>query len=337
MEKIQEEDVRIIEIIYKQPGRVEIHKVKHIRSNEILCMKKLFVTNTNEATTIQLESYSMANLEHPNILKPRSAGIGGCGNTITHVYIFMEFFEKGDFETLIQNRAKTRNFLTETEILGYLRQLVSGFTYLQEKNVAHRDIKPQNIFVSDSDQLIIGDLGSAKKEYGHTDDEVTGTPLYLSPKLRNALGRGSYLDHNVYKSDVFSLGLAFLYLSSLQGINDLYQVVDLQSRLKKRISELSPNYPFFKEILGKMLEFHEEDRPDFLNLWKILNKINFATVLTEAEYQNNQFFNLKNFDSACEICKEYTSEADLFILTSGLICRTCYEKAYNFLPVKTKL
>ena len=49
MERISESDVKLEEILYKQQGKVEVYKVKHYRTGEILCMKKIFVENVEAA------------------------------------------------------------------------------------------------------------------------------------------------------------------------------------------------------------------------------------------------------------------------------------------------
>jgi hypothetical protein len=52
MEKIRENDVIKIEVIYVVQGIVEVSKVRHIRSNEIMCMKKIFVKDVQAASSV---------------------------------------------------------------------------------------------------------------------------------------------------------------------------------------------------------------------------------------------------------------------------------------------
>ena len=140
---------------------------------------------------------------------------------------------------------------------------------MEEKNIAHRDIKPQNIIKHGND-YIISDLGCAFKSRDRTSYEITGTPNYLSPILRHAYTsyhQGiivSNFNQNPFKSDVFSLGLTFLYMASLQTIGEL-GIVDKNAycaKLQSRLNSLSYSETV-KHVLGNMLEYEESKRCSF--------------------------------------------------------------------------
>jgi len=143
---------------------------------------------------------------------------------------------------------------------------------LQEKNVAHRDIKPQNIFVGDNDELLVADLGCVVKKSSGSSEEMTlaGTPLYLSPKLRLAFDKGisGGVDHNPFKSDVYSLGLTFFYMATLEDIFDLANLNQLQPRLNIRINTINYYTDKIRNILKDMLVVEEAKRLDFSELKK---------------------------------------------------------------------
>ena len=106
MERMIESDIKVLDVLYKQPGKVEVSKVQHKKTNQILCMKKIFVDNLMDATFIQNECLTMALLQHPYILSLRAASLGGQDRAITHVIIFMDYFEEGDLEKLIFTRIR---------------------------------------------------------------------------------------------------------------------------------------------------------------------------------------------------------------------------------------
>lgn len=337
MDRISQHDVEILETLYKQPGKVEVVKVRHQRTHQILCMKKIFVSTISEANSIQREYMAMATLNHPSIVSLRGANLGGNDNQITHVEIFMDYFEEGDLEKLISSRVKSRMFFSEEEILNYLTQLVEAYNFLQDKGVAHRDIKPQNIFVMQHGSLLkVGDLGSAVKNVSDSNVTLTGTPMYLSPVLRKAMLSGSQgltVSHNIYKSDVYSLGMTFLYLASLTPVNDLCVINNLEEKLSLRIENLAGMYPYIKLILKKMLMIDENYRVDFKELAKILNDRNRGIQVTDTQVYNSEN-RLQEIFAYCEVCKLKKNDEELLIFTSHILCTSCFQ---NYIQLHTQL
>lgn len=268
------DDIEYGKLIYKRGDRVEIYRGKIISTNQVVCIKVLYCDNLQGANETLQESYNMMRFRDlPNIVKIFNSDLAQVSNRY-FVRVVMEYFSKGDLYNLIKSR-QPDNYWTENELLGYLIQLVEVFSVLEDKNIAHRDIKPDNIFVSDNFSLVVGDLGSAKEKIIPQSATISGTPMYLSPEIRRA-----YMDyiagqavgnfsHNPFKSDVYSLGLTFLYMASLKDCSDLFRVDLLERSTEQRILQLN-RYPFFMEILEKMLAFDPGNRCNFKELLNIL-------------------------------------------------------------------
>ena len=190
-----------------------------------------------------------------------------------------------DWEKELLNRAKHKAFYTEEEIFDILQNLVDTFAYLQQIGICHRDIKPQNILCFGEKGYKISDFGEAKyrkkwriqqSSVNYTSIQtVRGTELYMSPILYKALktSPNSGANHNVFKSDVFSLGMCFLFASCLdykslyevRKINNIKKLLELiESCVKGKYSKK------FIDILLKMLQLNEKERPDFIELSKII-------------------------------------------------------------------
>lgn len=74
----------------------------------------------------------------------------------------MDFFPSNLFEHIQKYRGKGEISRLKLKVFAY--QLFRGLLYLSQESIAHRDIKPQNILVNDTNwNLIICDFGSAKK------------------------------------------------------------------------------------------------------------------------------------------------------------------------------
>ena len=334
MERISESDVMVVDCIYRVQNKVEVFKVRHSRTGLYLCMKKLFVENVLDATFIQSEFIFMASLQHPNIINLRSAGLGGRDREISYVLIFMEYFEEGDLEKFIQSKIQEKYLVPEQEIMVWLTNLVNAFAFMQERGVAHRDIKPQNIFLSKDPEtkvitFKIGDLGSAIKKEGNSAT-LMGTPMYLSPKLRQAFAMTNHdsfnVEHDLYKSDVYSLGLTILYLASLTSVKDLCSLADLEIKIEKRIEALAGYYPKLTKFLKLMLAVDEHYRPNFLDL-KVRLESNVQVKSFDAKSNKaiERFSVIEEMKSKCEICLNDYTEDSILVFNNNLLCINCLQ------------
>ena len=182
----------------------------------------------------------------------------------------MELCER-DFAHEIKARAQFQRFYTETELYNVMFQLISTLSFLQKSHITHRDIKPQNILISNGIYKLcdFGDIRLMERE-GIVIQRVRGSELYMSPILFNGLrARVIHVRHNTYKSDVFSLGMCFLLaaclsfdcLVQIRELSDMTQIqMILYKYLSARYSQKCIN------ILLLMVQTEEFNRPDFISL-----------------------------------------------------------------------
>lgn len=114
-------------------------------------MKGVKDTVSREMLDCQIQA--LTKLKHPNILK--------CYDVIretSHCYIITEFCNEGDLSTFLKRKKKA----SVKEVLKIMKDIVSGFIEMAERNFLHRDLKLANIFISDG-KAVIADFGFAKK------------------------------------------------------------------------------------------------------------------------------------------------------------------------------
>ena len=191
------------------------------------------------------------------------------------IYVLMEL-ALTDWEKEILSRQKRREYYTEKELMTILYSLINTFAELQKKNISHRDIKPQNILLFKDNKYKLADFGEAKelyKDLAPTNKQtLRGTELYMAPTLFQALQSKKiikYINHNPYKSDVFSFGLCSLLAASL-CFESIYDIRELNNNVSIRVileKYLHKNYSFdVINIISQMLDINETTRKDFIEM-----------------------------------------------------------------------
>ena len=140
------------------------------------------------------EARAVAKLSHPNVVAVIDAGEDG-----GHPYIVFEYVEG---ETLKQ-RINRVGALDPQEALAYAIEIARGLTVAHNRNMVHRDIKPQNVLIDSEGRAKLTDFGISRQleQDGMTaTGRVLGTTDYVAPE--QAMG------HPVdQRSDVYSLGV----------------------------------------------------------------------------------------------------------------------------------
>ena len=194
-----------------------------------------------------------------------------------YYYEIMELAEK-DWEDEIKTRKNNLNYYSEKELLKIMIQLIKTLSLMQQNHITHRDIKLQNILIINNKYKIC-DFGESRKlnQKGTIVQPVRGSELYMSPILFFGLNEKLLqVTHNTYKSDVFSLGMCILYAATLSDdslcdIRELTNMEDIRAVIENYLCKQYSS--LLIEILLFILEINEKKRPDFIQLEKVLSKL----------------------------------------------------------------
>ena len=93
----------------------------------------------------------------------------------------MEFADGGDLYGLV--KARNGKFMDETKVLDIFIQISLGLKHIHDRKILHRDLKTQNIFLTSSGLVKVGDFGVSKvlRNTVELASTMIGTPLYMSP------------------------------------------------------------------------------------------------------------------------------------------------------------
>lgn len=125
--------------------------------------------------------------------------------TTKHILFVIQLSLGGD----LLNYVRKRRQLKEDVAKSVFRQLVEGLRYCHSKNILHRDIKLDNILLSEEGQVKICDFGVSKiVRPGEKMTEQCGTPAYIAPEILMDKGYKGFM------ADIWSAGVvlyAMLY------------------------------------------------------------------------------------------------------------------------------
>ncbi|XP_041812326.1 serine/threonine-protein kinase Nek4 isoform X2 [Chelmon rostratus] len=233
----------------------EVNLVKHKTDRKQYVIKKLnlITSSKRERRAAEQEAQLLSQLRHPNIVTYRESWEGDdC-----QLYIVMGFCEGGDlYHRLKQQKGE---LLPERQVVEWFVQIAMALQYLHERNILHRDLKTQNIFLTKTNIIKVGDLGIARVLENQNDMASTliGTPYYMSPELF------SNKPYN-HKSDVWALGCCVYEMSTLKHAFNAKDMNSLVYRIVEgKLPQMPSRYdPQLGELIKSMLCKRPEDRPD---------------------------------------------------------------------------
>ncbi len=178
-------------------GMAIVYKAKDLLLNRVVTIKMLrdqFVTDEDFIRRFRREAQSAASLSHPNIVSIYDVGKDG-----DMEYIVMEYIEGRNLKEIIREYAP----LSMEQALHLARQLGEALRHAHQHHIIHRDIKPQNILITEDGRVKVTDFGIARAVSSatvtHTGD-IIGSVHYLSPEQAKGVLSNE-------QSDIYSLGI----------------------------------------------------------------------------------------------------------------------------------
>ncbi|KAL4928865.1 serine/threonine protein kinase ATG1 [Aspergillus undulatus] len=288
-----------------------VYRGVHTRSRSFVAIKSVNLGKLNKKLkdNLALEIDILKGLVHPHIV-----ALLDCLETRTHIHLVMEYCALGDLSQFIKRRdsLKDHNYtrhmiakypnvvggaLNEVVVRHFLKQLASALRFLRDRNLIHRDIKPQNLLLcpaptySEPDQpqmtpmkgsehsftpavgleslplLKLADFGFARSLPATSLAEtLCGSPLYMAPEI---------LRYEKYdaKADLWSVGTVLYEMvvgrppfRATNHVELLRKIENTKDRIK--FPEENPASDEIKALVRGLLKFNPVVRMTFTDFFK---------------------------------------------------------------------
>ncbi|KAM0675762.1 Rho-associated protein kinase 2 [Gurleya vavrai] len=179
----------------------DVFVVQHKNTKKIFALKRL----VKERIKNQPHSSPFAN-ERCCMIDCRSTkwlvSLHTSFQTPTHLYFLMDFYPGGDLLSLLSKL----NVLQEKEIKFYAGEILLALEELHKLGYVHRDVKPDNVLITATGHIKLGDFGSCAKTIdGVIKSSVSiGTPDYISPEVLCSVNNEAVYSYEV---DLWSFGV----------------------------------------------------------------------------------------------------------------------------------
>ena len=198
-----------------------------------------------------------------------------------YLIIAMEYAPHGALSERLQEIRNQGKKVSNEQLLAWLSQILIALMVMHSKHVLHRDLKTQNLFLSEHDIIKVGDLGIAKSLNSSMEmaQSVAGTPYNMAPEIIRGESYGP-------KTDIWSLGCVMYEIATFRrpfeapDVQKLFDVI-----LNKDYAPL-PDYVDIntKLLISQMLNKDPAKRP---TVWDMANSPMIRDYIFNFIQENN--------------------------------------------------
>eukprot|EP00877_Chromochloris_zofingiensis_P002096 jgi/Chrzof1/11888/Cz06g13190.t1 len=200
-----------------------VYQVQRLSDDRTYALKEMDVRAMGQAEREDCvnEIRLLASVQHPNVIGYNEAFLDA-----NRLCIIMEYAPDGDLAKLIKKWQFMKRPMPEDLIWKLFIQTARGMCALHNMKILHRDIKPGNIMVSDSDVVKIGDLGIARILKHTMAKTQIGTPHYMPPEIWKSKPYS-------FSSDTWALGCVLYELCTYKVPFEAKSMQELKYKVMK--------------------------------------------------------------------------------------------------------
>uniref|UniRef100_A0A7S2JRP2 Protein kinase domain-containing protein n=1 Tax=Leptocylindrus danicus TaxID=163516 RepID=A0A7S2JRP2_9STRA len=168
-------------------GKVYLTSIKGQKNPYALkIMNKKALIEQDQVENVKWEKDIMNRIEHPFVLQLRATF-----QDTNNIYLLLRLARGGEVFQRMQCFSKGRLPLEDARF--YTACLYEALTYLHLHKIAHRDVKPENVLITNDGYCILIDYGMAKviEDVSYT---ACGSPMYMAPEFLKSKGHTPSVD-----------------------------------------------------------------------------------------------------------------------------------------------
>ena len=188
-----------IESLIGSGGMANVYKAYDEQEGRTVAIKMLKAEHREDTEFLrrfEREAKAVITLSHPNIVQSYDVGVDEKGVS----FIVLEYVHGQTLKEYI----KSKTYLSPRETVDIAAKVLDALGHAHEMGIIHRDVKPQNVIISDNGLVKLTDFGIARDATSTTrtfaGTNVIGSAHYISPEQ----ARGSHIDG---RSDLYSAGV----------------------------------------------------------------------------------------------------------------------------------
>ncbi len=240
-------------------GMGVVYKARDVRLDRFVALKVLpaqFLVSSEEVARFQQEARAISSLNHPNI-----ATIYDVDQIDGQNFLVLEYLAGGTVKSKLRQLYSSGSSLAIAEIVDYGLHTAEGLAHSHRHGIVHRDIKTENLMLSDEGNIKITDFGLAKLKGAEGVTRVgttVGTAAYMSPEQF----RGEEIDR---RSDIFSFGIVLYELTTgklpFRGEHEAALSYSIVNENPVPLASFRSEVPASLEhVIGRCLEKDKEKR-----------------------------------------------------------------------------